>query len=100
MPLTIQAEVSAYFAARGLHEKGIAVLRRVHGKVSGYDCEAEYAVFVNTIEEERRARADDSQGNLTFAEVLRSYAACFKGVNFASPSAQPTIHRRYIADRF
>lgn len=32
---------AAYFAARGLDEKGKATLRRVHGAVTNYDVEIE-----------------------------------------------------------
>jgi hypothetical protein len=74
-------ETPAYFAARDQHEKGKANLRRINGKVEGYDVEAEYAIINNTILEERRehaARGADHQG---IKQILYSYVQCFQRQN-------------------
>lgn len=71
--------VPAYYAARDQHEKGKASLRRINGKVEGYDVEAEYAIINNTLLEERR----ESQGteHHGLKQVLHSYAMCFNRQN-------------------
>ena len=76
------SRVIAYYASRGLHEQGRKTLQRVNGGIPGYDVELEYAVVVNTIEEERRERSDEDNISLTDVRgLLRSYADCFRGVN-------------------
>lgn len=74
-------ETASYYASRGEHEKGKATLRRVNGKVKGYDVDREYAIIFNTIEEEKRMRADLDIDANSFGEIVRSYLACFRGVN-------------------
>ena len=71
---------AAYFAARGLDEKGKAALRRVHGGVAGYDIEVEYAIIKNTILEEQHIAHE--MNPKTLSGVLRSYLDCFKGPDF------------------
>lgn len=57
-------------------------MRRVNGGIEGYDVELEYAVVLNTIEEERRHRpAEDDLSIRDWRALLRSYADCFRGVN-------------------
>lgn len=68
---------TAYYAARDMDERGLAVLRKINGKVEGYNVDAEYAIIRNTILHEFKrdeARTSDRQG---WKEVLRSYATCF-----------------------
>lgn len=67
----------AYFAARDLDEKGKATLRRVHGGVTNYDVEVEYAIVKNTILEEHHLSDETSPHNIS--GVLRSYLDCFRG---------------------
>ncbi|KAJ0419747.1 MFS general substrate transporter [Aspergillus carlsbadensis] len=74
-------ETPAYFAERGQDERGIKTLARVNGGVEGYDVEAEYAIIKNTILEERQARQEFGQENMTFSGLLRSYMACFNRQN-------------------
>lgn len=69
---------AAYFAARGLDEKGKATLRRVHGGVANYDVEVEYAIVRNTILEEQQHLSDETSPN-NISGVLRSYLDCFRG---------------------
>lgn len=69
----------AYFAARGLDEKGKATLRRVHGSVANYDVEVEYTIVRNTILEEQHL--SDETGPNNISGVLRSYLDCFRGPN-------------------
>lgn len=59
---------AAYFAARGLDEKGKATLRRVHGGVTNYDVEVEFAIIKNPILEEQQ---------LTGLAFLNTYASLF-----------------------
>lgn len=68
---------AAYFAARGLDEKGKATLHRVHGGVTNYDVEVEYAIIRNTILEEQHLSDEVSPHNIS--RVLRSYLDCFRG---------------------
>lgn len=68
---------AAYFAARGLDEKGKATLRRVHGGVANYDVEVEYAIVKNTILEEQQLSDETSPHNIS--GVLHSYLDCFRG---------------------
>jgi hypothetical protein len=56
-------------------------LKRVNGSVPGYDVEAEYAVVKNIIIEERSMRAELGLDNDNWRDLMRSYAACLKGVN-------------------
>lgn len=74
-------ETASYYASRGEHDKGRATLRRVNGNVEGYDVDHEYAIVFHTIEEERRAREELDYDQSSVREILRSYLACFKGVN-------------------
>ncbi|WVQ84236.1 hypothetical protein IAT38_006388 [Cryptococcus sp. DSM 104549] len=74
-------ETPSYFAARGMHEQGRAVLRRVNGKVQGYDVDAEYEVLANIIAEEQEKLAALGMEDQSFRSILRSYAECFKGTN-------------------
>lgn len=67
----------AYFAARGLDDKGKAALRRVHGGVLNYDIEVEYAIIKNTILEEQQRSYE--MNPKTLSGVLRSYLDCFRG---------------------
>lgn len=68
---------AAYFAARGLDDKGKAALSRVHGGVVNYEIEVEYAIIKNTIlEEQQRSYEMDPR---TISGVLRSYLDCFRG---------------------
>lgn len=71
----------AYYAERDQDEKGKAALRRVNGKVDGYDVEAEYAIIKNTILEEHRQRRELGLDHESFTQLLRSYLACFQGPN-------------------
>lgn len=68
---------AAYFAARGLDDKGKAALHRVHGGVINYDVEVEYAIIKNTILEEQHVSNETEPQNL--GGVLRSYLDCFRG---------------------
>jgi sugar transport protein len=74
-------ETPAYFAARDQHEKGKAKLRRVNGKVEGYDIEAEYAIISNTILEERREQASRGADHQGIKQILYSYVQCFQRQN-------------------
>ncbi|WWC91994.1 uncharacterized protein L201_006948 [Kwoniella dendrophila CBS 6074] len=75
-------ETPAYFAARGLHDQGIAVLRRVNGGIKGYNVEEEYAVIRNTIEEEQERSAALGLDDNNWRAILRSYVECFRGTNW------------------
>lgn len=67
--------VSAYYAARDMDDKGRAALRKVNGKVEGYDVDAEYAIIRNTILHEfKRDETTQDQG---WKSLLKSYATCF-----------------------
>lgn len=74
-------ETASYYAQRGDHERGRATLRRVNGSVVGYDVDQEYAIVLNTIEEERRLRSDLDYDPNSVREILKSYGACFRGTN-------------------
>ncbi|KAH6672695.1 general substrate transporter [Plectosphaerella plurivora] len=74
-------ETPAYFAARDQHEKGKANLRRINGKVEGYDVEAEYAIISNTILEERREHAALGTDHQGIKQILYSYVQCFQRQN-------------------
>ncbi|WVF67376.1 hypothetical protein IAT40_002131 [Kwoniella sp. CBS 6097] len=75
-------ETPAYFAARGQHDKGVAVLRRVNGGIKGYNVEAEYEIIKNIIVEEQEKMAALGLTDQNWRGVLRSYIECFKGSNF------------------
>ncbi|KAB5546910.1 sugar transporter [Coniochaeta sp. 2T2.1] len=74
-------ETPAYYAEKDQDEKGKACLRRVYGKVEGYDCDVEYSIIKNTILEERRLLHDHGVKDNGFRQVLRSYVECFRGPN-------------------
>lgn len=58
-----------------MDEQGKAALRRINGKVKGYDVDHEYAIIRNTIVHELKSNEDGrSQG---WKNVLKSYAMCF-----------------------
>ena len=78
----------AYFASRGEHDKAKKTLLRVNGKVPGYDVEREYAVVINTIEEERRLRSQDDFDATSFKSMMISYTHCFKGINLVGVFAR------------
>ncbi|KAI9151333.1 sugar transporter [Paramyrothecium foliicola] len=72
-------ETAAYYASRDLDDKGKATLRRVNGKIEGYDVEVEYAIIKNTILEERASQSENqAQG---FKQVVQSFLDCLKGVD-------------------
>lgn len=71
----------AYYAERDQDEKGKASLRRVNGKVKGYDVEVEYAIIKDTIMEERREMERLGLNNQSFKQLLLSYVECCKGTN-------------------
>ncbi|KAI9162757.1 substrate transporter [Paramyrothecium foliicola] len=72
-------ETPAYYASCDQHEKGKASLRRINGKIEGYNVETEYAIINNTIMEERREQ--QGTANQGIKEVLQSYAQCFHRQN-------------------
>ncbi|WRT68753.1 uncharacterized protein IL334_005733 [Kwoniella shivajii] len=74
-------ETPSYFAARDLHDQGLAVLRRVNGNVEGYDVDAEYEVIKNIIAEERERREAEGMIDGNWRTLLKSYGDCFKGTN-------------------
>ncbi|KAK8853488.1 hypothetical protein IAR55_004195 [Kwoniella newhampshirensis] len=74
-------ETPSYFAARGQHEQGRAVLQRVNGDVEGYDVDAEYNVIKNIIVEEQERLASLGLEDQSFRHILRSYVECFQGTN-------------------
>lgn len=74
-------ETPAYFAERDQDDRGKAALRRVNGGVPGYDVDAEYAVIKHTILEERRVRHEYGLDSKNFADIVRTYIACFRGTN-------------------
>lgn len=49
--------------------------------MTGYDVEAEYAIVVHTIDEERRFKEENGLTEGGFKSLMQSYAACLKGVN-------------------
>jgi MFS transporter, SP family, sugar:H+ symporter len=73
--------LTAYYAARDQDERGKESLRRVNGKVEGYDVEIEYAIVKNTILEERRELYARRLDDHSFKQLLCSYVECFKGPN-------------------
>lgn len=72
---------SAYYAARGLHDQGKAVLRRVNGNVKGYHVEAEYEVIKNIIIEEQERLELLGIKDQSWRSILKSYVECFRGPN-------------------
>ncbi|KAF2014274.1 MFS general substrate transporter [Aaosphaeria arxii CBS 175.79] len=74
-------ETPAYYAERDLHEAGKKTLARVNGKVEGYDIEVEYAIILNTIREEKYARSQAGEDNMTFSKIAYSYIECFQRAN-------------------
>ncbi|KAM0325873.1 hypothetical protein ACHAQA_007176 [Verticillium albo-atrum] len=72
-------ETPAYYAARGEDDKGIATLRRVNGKVPGFNVEEEYAIIRHTVIEEQGA--DKETEAHSFKQLTRSYAECFNRQN-------------------
>ncbi|KAK6909183.1 sugar transporter [Kwoniella mangroviensis CBS 8886] len=75
-------ETPSYYAARGLHDQGLAVLKRVNGGVKGYNVEGEYQIIKNIIVEEQERLAELGLEEHDWRGVLRSYVECFKGSNF------------------
>ncbi|OWZ61036.1 hypothetical protein AYX15_06740 [Cryptococcus neoformans] len=74
-------ETPSYYAARGLHDQGKAVLRRVNGNVKGYNVEAEYEVIKNIIIEEQERLELLGIKDQSWRSILRSYVECFRGSN-------------------
>ncbi|PSN71411.1 MFS general substrate transporter [Corynespora cassiicola Philippines] len=70
-------ETAAYYAARGMDDQGKATLRRVNGRVEGYDVEVEYAIIKNTILEEKSRSAELEPQSVK--GVIQSYLDCFRG---------------------
>jgi hypothetical protein len=71
----------AYYAAHDQDDRGKASLRRVNGKVEGYDVDAEYAIIKNTILEERKELDALGVNHKSTRQLLQSYIECFKGKN-------------------
>ena len=46
-----------------------------------YDVETEYAIIKNTILEERNLREEHGLNDKSFADIVTTYLACFKGSN-------------------
>jgi hypothetical protein len=69
----------SYF--RTFDKRGKESLRRVNGKVEGYDVEIEYVIVKKTILEERRELHALGLDDRSFKQLLRSYVECFKGPN-------------------
>lgn len=74
-------ETPSYYAARGLHNQGKAVLRRVNGNVKGYHVEAEYEVIKNIIIEEQERLELLGIKDQSWRSILKSYVECFRGPN-------------------
>ena len=76
-------ETPQYYAERDQHDRGRKTLRRLNGKVPGYDVDAEYDIIKNSIMEQRRRHGEDLEGvsNNTWKQLASSYVECFKGVN-------------------
>ncbi|ODO00044.1 hypothetical protein I350_06667 [Cryptococcus amylolentus CBS 6273] len=74
-------ETPSYYAARGLHDQGKAVLRLVNGNVEGYNIDAEYQVIRNTIEDEQERMTALGEDGQSWRGILNSYGECFKGTN-------------------
>lgn len=75
-------ETPQYYAERDMDERGIKTLRRMNGKIPGYDVEAEYAIIKNSIIEQRRREDEsDEHQHMGWKQLLMSYVECFKGVN-------------------
>ncbi|ODN93565.1 sugar transporter [Cryptococcus wingfieldii CBS 7118] len=74
-------ETPSYYAARGLHDQGKAVLRRVNGNVEGYNIDAEYQVIRNTIEDEQEHMTALGEDDQSWRSIVKSYGECFKGTN-------------------
>lgn len=60
----------------------------MNGNIPGYDIEREYAVVLNTIEEERRLHAEEAFDPRDWRGIARSYAMCFKGANLVCGGLQ------------
>lgn len=56
-------------------------MKRINGNVVGYNCEQEYGIIVNTIEEERRMKHELGLEQTGFRAIARSYVDCFRGTN-------------------
>ncbi|KAM6511998.1 hypothetical protein FALCPG4_016986 [Fusarium falciforme] len=74
-------ETPAYYAERDQDELGKKTLKRVNGRVQDYDVETEYAIIKNTILEERNLREENGLNDKSFADIVTTYLACFKGSN-------------------
>ncbi|KAG4436677.1 hypothetical protein IFR05_007856 [Cadophora sp. M221] len=74
-------ETAAYYAARDQDDEGRASLRRINGKVEGYDVDAEFAVIKNTVIRERQEAEELGLHVKGWRPLLRSYMECFKGTN-------------------
>ncbi|PCH03906.1 Major facilitator superfamily domain, general substrate transporter [Penicillium occitanis (nom. inval.)] len=75
-------ETPAYYAERDQDERGKATLKRVNGKVNGYDLEVEYSILKNTILEEAHARQEFGHDKLNVKQFFQSYLECFGSKNW------------------
>ena len=71
--------VLAYYAIRDQDEKGKNMLRRVYGKVPGYDVEQEYAIIKNTLLEEKQKNNENEVSG--FRNIVSLYLMCFQHGN-------------------
>jgi hypothetical protein len=83
-------ETPSYFASKGLDEKGVHSLRRVNGKVPGYDVEAEYQIIKNIVMEEKQMRAAMGLEETGWRQVWRSYVECLNRQNLVRIAARHT----------
>lgn len=74
-------ETAQYYAERDQDERAKKTLRRVNGKVPGYDVDTEYGIIKNSILEQRKRRNELEDTNLGWKGLAKSYIQCFKGVN-------------------
>ncbi|KAL2676510.1 hypothetical protein Neosp_010270 [[Neocosmospora] mangrovei] len=74
-------ETPQYYAERGQDDNGKKTLKRVNGKVAGYDVDTEYAIIKNSILEQRKRKNELEETGLGWKALVKSYVDCFRGVN-------------------
>lgn len=70
--MVLLPESPVWYCKNGKHDKAMASLRRLNGKLPDYDEEHEYAVFRQEVEESEALVAKSSK---------YTWLACFKGTN-------------------
>jgi MFS transporter, SP family, general alpha glucoside:H+ symporter len=84
--ITDQVSDPGWCANHGRHEQGQAIVRRLNGKISGYDVDFHYGIIRKTVEREERYARELHGEKKSFWQDIIATKEIFMGVNGVSSS--------------